>query len=43
MYCYAVFLETVVRRQWGKSVDVEPAAVAVSSPIEAPMDEQADE
>jgi len=39
---FVVFLETVARRRWGQSVDVEPAAVAVSSPNEPPVDEQAD-
>ncbi|KIM77475.1 hypothetical protein PILCRDRAFT_76651 [Piloderma croceum F 1598] len=39
---FVVFLETVARRRWGQSVDVEPAAVAVSLPVEPPVDEQAD-
>jgi hypothetical protein len=39
---FVVFLETVARRRWGQSVDVEAAAVAVSSPNEPPVDEQAD-
>jgi hypothetical protein len=38
---FVVFLETVARRRWAQSVDSD-AATAASSPIDYPMDEQAD-
>jgi len=39
---FVVFLETEAWHRWGQSVDIEPATVAVSSPIEPPVDEQID-
>lgn len=39
---FSVFLETVARRRWGQSVDVEAATVAVSLLIGPPVGNQAD-